>query len=174
MVKIKAGTEKETIGRLETLYHQYNPGLPFEYKFLDEDYQALYASEQRVAVLSRYFAGIAIIISCPGLFGLVAFTAQKRQKEIGIRKVIGASVNNVVVLLSMDFFKLILIAILVAFPLAWWVTNQWLRSFAYRIEVGPYIFIAAGAAIILITLITISYQAIKAAIVNPVRSLRSE
>jgi putative ABC transport system permease protein len=173
MVKIKAGAEKETIAKLTSLYKQYNPGIPFEYKFLDKDYQALYSSEQRVTILSQYFAAIAIIISCLGLFGLAAFTAQKRQKEIGIRKVIGASVNNVIVLLSVDFFKLVLIAILVAFPSAWYITSQWLRSFAYRINIGPGIFIAAGISIIAITLITISYQAIKAAIINPVKSLKS-
>jgi ABC-type antimicrobial peptide transport system permease subunit len=174
VIKLRAGTEKETIARLAALYKKYNPGLPFEYKFLDDDYQALYASEQRVAVLSRYFAGIAIIISCLGLFGLAAFTAQKRQKEIGIRKVIGASVSNVVVILSKDFLKLVFIAILVAFPLAWWTTSQWLHSFAYRINIGAGIFLAAGASTIIITLITISYQAIKAALMNPVKSLKSE
>ncbi|MDB5088201.1 MAG: FtsX-like permease family protein, partial [Mucilaginibacter sp.] len=174
VIKLRAGTEKETIARLAALYKKYNPGLPFEYKFLDADYQALYASEQRVAVLSRYFAGIAIIISCLGLFGLAAFTAQKRQKEIGIRKVIGASVSNVVVILSKDFLKLVFIAILVAFPLAWWTASQWLHSFAYRINIGAGIFLAAGASTIIITLITISYQAIKAALMNPVKSLKSE
>ena len=174
MVKIKAGTEKETIAKLQTLYQKYNPGLPFEYRFLDEDYQALYSSEQRVASLSKYFAGLAIIISCLGLFGLAAFTAARRQKEISIRKVVGASVTNVVFMLSKDFLKLVLTAVLVAFPIAWWVTNQWLQSFAYRINIGTGIFLAAGAAVIAITLITISYQAIKAGLVNPVKSLRSE
>jgi ABC-type antimicrobial peptide transport system permease subunit len=174
MVKIKAGTEKETIAKLAALYNQYNPGIPFEYRFLDEDYQALYSSEQRTAMLSRYFAGIAIIISCLGLFGLAAFTAQRRQKEIGVRKVIGASVSNIIVMLSKDFLKLVLVAVFVAFPIAWWATGKWLQSFAYRIHVGADIFLAAGASIILITLITISYQAIKAGLVNPVKSLRSE
>jgi putative ABC transport system permease protein len=174
MVKLKAGDESETIAKLSKLYKQYNPGLPFEYKFLDEDYQVLYASEQRVAILSRYFAGIAIIISCLGLFGLAAFTAQKRQKEIGIRKVIGATVSNVVLILSKDFLKLVFLAVLIAFPLAWWIANQWLHSFAYRINVGSGIFLIAGISTLLITLITISYQAIKAAIVNPVKSLKTE
>ena len=136
MVKIKAGTEKETIAKLQTLYQKYNPGLLFEYRFLDEDYQALYSSEQRVASLSKYFAGLAIIISCLGLFGLTAFTAPRRQKEIGIRKVVGASVTNVVFSCCQSFLKLVLIAVFVAFPAAWWVTNQWLQSFAYRINIG--------------------------------------
>jgi ABC-type antimicrobial peptide transport system permease subunit len=173
MVKIQAGNEKETIARLGALYKRYNPGLPFEYKFLDEDYQVLYASEQRAATLSGYFAGMAIIISCLGLFGLAAFTAQKRQKEIGIRKVIGATVGNVVVILSADFLKLILLAVIIAFPVAWWAANQWLNSFAYRVNIGADIFVIAGVATLLITVITISYQAIKAALINPVRSLRS-
>jgi len=136
--------------------------------------KALYASEQRVAVLSTYFAGIAIIISCLGLFGLAAFTAQRKEKEIGIRKVVGATVTNVVVMLSKDFLKLVLIAVLIAFPLAWWAMNQWLQSFAYRINIGVEVFMIAGASIIVITLFTISFQAIKAAIANPVKSLRTE
>ncbi|HVW12624.1 MAG TPA: ABC transporter permease [Mucilaginibacter sp.] len=174
MVKIKAGTEKETIARLEALYHQYNPGLPFEYRFLDEDYQQLYASEERVAVLSKYFAGLAIIISCLGLFGLAAFTAQKRQKEISIRKVVGASATNVLVMLSRDLLKLVLLAIIVTFPVAWWLASNWLRNFAYHIDINASIFIVTGAAMTLITAATISYQSVKAALANPVKSLRSE
>ena len=174
LVKIKVGTEKETLARLDNFYKQYNMGLPFEYKFLDDDYQALYASEQRVSILSRYFAGIAIIICCLGLFGLAAFTAQKRHKEIGIRKVIGASVSSVAVMLSKDFLKLVIIAVLIAFPLAWWAMHGWLQSFAYRVDIGAGIFLAAGGSIILITICTISFQAIKAAVANPVRALRSE
>jgi putative ABC transport system permease protein len=174
LIKIKAGIERETLARIENFYKQFNQGLPFEYKFLDDDYQALYASEQRVAVLSRYFAGIAIIISCLGLFGLAAFTAQKRQKEIGIRKVVGASISNVVVMLSTDFLKLVLIAVLIAFPLAWWTMNKWLEGFAYRIHIGVSMFLIAGMATIFITLLTISFQSIKAAVANPVKSLRTE
>ena len=159
---------------MEKFYKQFNQGLPFEYKFLDEDYQQLYASEERVAVLSRYFAGIAILISCLGLFGLAAFTARKKQKEIGIRKVVGATVANVAVMLSKDFLKLVLIAVFIAFPLSWWVMNQWLQSFAYRITIGANVFLIAGVSVILITLLTVSFQAIKAAVANPVKSLRTE
>lgn len=174
VVKIKAGTEKQTLAGIETLYKKYNPGLPFDYSFIDADYQAMYASEQRVSMLSRYFAGIAILISCLGLFGLAAFTAQKRQKEIGIRKVIGASVGDIVNLLSKDFLALVCVALLIAIPVSWWVANEWLQSFAYRININASIFIIASASIILITLITISFQSIKAAIANPVKSLRTE
>ncbi len=174
LVKISAGAEKETISSLQALYKQYNPGLPFEYRFMDEDYQALYASEERVAVLSRYFAGMAIVISCLGLFGLAAFTAQKRQKEISIRKITGASVGNVVVLLSKDFMKLVIIAVFIAFPLAWWFMHTWLNVFAYRISLSPGIFGATFLAIMVIVLLTVSYQSIKAAMANPVKSLRAE
>lgn len=174
IVKIKAGKERETVARLEKFYKAYNMGLPFEYKFLDDEYRKLYASEQRVAVLSRYFAGIAIIISCLGLFGLAAFTAQKRQKEIGIRKVVGASVSNIAAMLSKDFLKLVLIAVLISFPLAWWVMSEWLKGFAYRINIDAGVFLVAGFSIIVITLLTISFQSIRAALANPVKSLRTE
>ncbi|HEX6848462.1 MAG TPA: ABC transporter permease [Chitinophagaceae bacterium] len=174
IVKIKAGQEKETIARIEKFYKSYNLGLPFEYTFLDEEYRLLYASEHRVSVLSRYFAGIAMIISCLGLFGLAAFTAQKRQKEIGIRKVVGASVSNIVAMLSKDFLTLALAALVIATPFAWYFMNKWLQDFAYRIHIGWTAFAIAGAAAILIALITVSFQAIRAAIANPVKSLRTE
>jgi putative ABC transport system permease protein len=173
-VKLKAGRERETIARLETAYKKFHEGLAFEYRFLDDDYQALYESEQRVSVLSRYFAGIAILISCLGLFGLAAFTAQKRRKEIGIRKVVGASAPDVVVLLSKDFLRLVLLAILIAFPVAGWSMHQWLKGFAYRVAIDPLVFVLAGVSILFIALITISFQAVKAALANPIESLRSE
>jgi putative ABC transport system permease protein len=174
IVKIKAGTERQTIEQVRKTYASFYKGLPFDYKFLDEEYQILYVSENRVAILSKYFAGLAILISCLGLFGLAAFTAQRRQKEIGIRKVVGASVGSLLVMLSKDFLKLVLVAVLIAFPLVWWAMNDWLSSFAYRIPVGTDVFIIAGGSIILITLITISFKSVKAAVANPVHSLRSE
>ncbi len=174
MAKIETGKEEQVIGRLQQLYRQFNPGLPFEYSFLDADYQKLYAAEARVSVLSRYFAGLAILISCLGLFGLAAFTAERRKKEIGIRKVLGASARSVVILLSKDFLKLTMIAILLAFPLSWWIASQWLSSFAYRIYLGSGIFVVTGVSIIVITLLTISFQAFKAALSNPVKSLKAE
>ena len=173
-VKIQAGMEQATMARLEKAYKKFHQGLVFEYRFLDDDYQALYVAEQRVAILSRYFAGIAIIISCLGLFGLTAFTAQKRQKEIGIRKVIGASVPDMVVLLSKDFLRLVVVAMLIAFPLAGWSMHQWLKGFAYRIEIGYLVFVIAAVSILLVTLVTISFQAIKAALANPIESLKTE
>jgi len=174
LVRIKAGTEQQTIARIQKAYLRFSNGLPFDYKFLDDDYQALYASENRVSLLSRYFAGLAIIVSCLGLFGLAAFAAQKRRKEIGIRKVVGASISNVIMLLSTDFLKLVLLAILIAFPLSWWAMSKWLSSFAYRIPIGAESFLIAGGAIILITLLTISFQSVRAALANPAESLRTE
>jgi len=174
MVKIKAGNEKQTIDRIEKAFASFTPGMAFDYKFLDEDYQSLYASENRVGKLSRYFAGLAIIISCLGLFGLAAFTAQRRQKEIGIRKVVGASTTNVTFLLSKEFLKLVLIAIMLAFPLVWWAMNNWLNDFAYRIPIKADIFIVTAVSAIGMTILTIGFQSVKAAMANPVRSLRTE
>ena len=174
IVKIQLGKEKETIQRLAEFYKVINQGFPFEYKFLDEDYQALYSSEKKVAVLSKYFAGLAIIISCLGLFGLAAFTAQRRQKEIGIRKVVGATVSNIAALLTKELLKPVFIAVLLAFPIAWWAMSLWLDVFAYRIHIGVDVFIITGGSIFLITLLTVSFQSLKAALINPVKSLRME
>ena len=174
MVRIKGTDHAKTIAAISHLYESYNSGFPFDYNFLDESYQKQYLTETRVGILSKYFAGLAILISCLGLFGLAAFTAQKRQKEIGIRKVVGASVKDIALMLSKEFFKLTLIAVLIAFPLAWWVMNGWLQSFAYRIKISLIVFLIAGFSVLLITLLTIGFQAIKAAIANPVKSLRSE
>jgi putative ABC transport system permease protein len=174
MVKLKKGQETETIARLAAIYREDNNGLPLEYRFLDEDYQSLYAAEKKVATLSKYFAGLAIIISCLGLFGLAAFTAQKRQKEIGIRKVVGATTNNVMILLSKDFLKLVFLSILIAFPISWWAMYHWLHGFAYRVDLGIDIFLIAAVSTILITILSISFQSLKAAITNPIKSLRAE
>jgi ABC-type antimicrobial peptide transport system permease subunit len=127
-----------------------------------------------VGVLSRVFAGLAILISCLGLFGLTAFTAQKRQKEIGIRKVLGATTGSISYLLSREFIKLVLISLAIAFPLAGWAMNDWLGSFAYRIDIGYPVFLIAAAATLLITIVTVSFQSIRASLANPIRSLRSE
>ncbi len=174
IVKIKSGTEKQTIAGLQDIYTRFNKGLSFDYRFLDDEYQALYVAENRVAVLSKYFAGLAILISCLGLFGLAAFTAQRRQKEIGIRKVVGASAGSIVMMLSKDYVKLIAIAALIGLPLIGWVMEQWLQDFAFRIRLSADVFLIAGVAVLLITLLTIGFQSVKAALVNPVKSLRSE
>jgi predicted permease len=174
MVRIRTDHQAETIAAIQKLYESYNPGFPFEYGFLDEAYQKQYQTEARVGSLSKWFAGLAILISCLGLFGLATFTAQKRQKEIGIRKVIGASVNDIVVMLSADFLRLVLLALLIAFPLSWWLMSQWLHGYAYRISLGFGIFLISAGAMLVITVLTISVQAIRAAVANPVGSLRSE
>jgi putative ABC transport system permease protein len=174
MVKVQTGQEKTVIAKLEQLYGQFNPGFSFDYKFLDEKYQHIYTAENQISLLSRYFAGLAILISCLGLFGLAAFTTQRRNKEIGIRKVLGATVSTIVIMLSKDFLKLVGIAILIAIPLAWWSTGQWLKGFAYSVHIGPGVFIAAGLLIIVLTFITISFQSVKAAMSNPIKSLKAE
>lgn len=174
VARLENGKQKEALQRVETLYKQFNPGYVFSYTFLDETYQSQYISEQRVSLLSQYFAGLAILISCLGLFGLAAFNAEVRTKEIGIRKVLGASVENVVLLLSKDFLRLILLAILIAFPLAWWALNIWLNGFAYHISISPWLFVIAGVAILLVALLTLGYQSIKTAVMNPIKSLRTE
>jgi ABC-type antimicrobial peptide transport system permease subunit len=174
MVRIKAGTEVNTIERLKKFYSEFLPGYTFDFTFLDDDYQALYVSEMRVAALSRYFAVLAILISCLGLFGLAAFTAQKRQKEISIRKVLGATVSDVSMMLSGDFLKLIFFALVIALPVAWWAMHKWLQSFSDRVTISWWFFIVPGMMALLLALITVSFQSIKAATANPVKSLSAE
>lgn len=174
MAKIAPGQEKETISAIESYTKKFNPGYTLDYKFLNEAYQALYTAEHRVSSLSKYFAGLAILISFLGLFGLAAYNAEVRTKEIGIRKVLGASVSNVVLTLSTDFFKLLIPGVLIAFPLAWFGMNKWLDGFAYKTSIGAGVFLIALLAIFIVTLAAVSFQAIKAALANPVKSLRTE
>jgi putative ABC transport system permease protein len=174
MVKAQAGSAKTIIHALEKLYHQFSPGLTFDYKFLDSDYQALYATERRVGILSLYFAVIAILISCLGLFGLAAFTAERRIKEIGIRKVLGATSASIVGLLSADFIKMVLVAIVTSLPVSYLIGLRWLQSFAYRIELEWWFFIGSGLIALVIGWLTIGIQTVKAASANPVNSLKSE
>lgn len=162
------------IASVENIYKKIAPGQPFSYSFMDADFNKTYQSEQKMGGLSITFSLLAILIACLGLFGLVTFAATQRTKEIGIRKVLGASVSNVSAMLSKDFLKLVLIAALITFPIAWWTMNKWLQGFAYRIQISWWIFLIAGVTAILIALITVSFQAIKAATANPVNSLRSE
>jgi putative ABC transport system permease protein len=173
-VKTTGKDAQAAIKAVQTYWKQYNSTYPFEYKFLDEDYNKLYNSEQHTAMLFDVFAGIAIFISCLGLFGLATYTAQVKVKEIGIRKVLGASVANITAMLSKDFLILVVIAIVIASPIAWYAMNKWLQDYVYRTELHWWILAIAGFAAILIAFITISFQAIKAAIMNPVKSLRSE
>ncbi len=174
MVKIDPAAEKGAIDKLKAFYTAYNPGFPFDYKFLDEDYQAQYNAEKRVAALSKYFAGLAVLISCLGLFGLASFTAEKKRKEIGIRKVLGATVSQVVLMLSKEFLRAVGIALCIAMPLSWWIMHNWLAGFALHIPLGMDIFLLTGLSMILITITTVSFQAVNAAIANPVESLDAE
>ncbi|WP_299533458.1 ABC transporter permease [Ulvibacterium sp.] len=174
MVRIEAGREKEAIAALQDFYGTFNPGFPFEFEFLDDNYKALYESEQRVATLSKYFAGMAILISCLGLFGLAIFTAERRRKEISIRKVLGQSATQVTVMLSSEFAKLVLVSILVALPLAYLLVKNWLSGFAYRISLDVWYFLAAGLVALGIAMLTVGSQAIGAANKNPVEGLREE
>ncbi len=174
VIKLMAGSEPETLAQIEEFYEAYNKGMPFDYHFLDHDYQKLYAAENRLAVLSQYFSGIAILISCLGLFGLATFTAERRQKEIGIRKVLGSGVFNIVKLLSGEFARMVLLAIVLALPLSYLAAREWLDSFAYRTELQWCFFAAAGLVALAIACLTVSVQTLKAARLNPVKSLRSE
>jgi putative ABC transport system permease protein len=147
---------------------------PFDYYFLDESLDKLYRSEKNFKDLFFYFTLIALIIACLGLFALAAFTAEQRKKEIGIRKVLGATVSNVVAMLSKDFLKLVCIAAFIAFPISWYIMNKWLQDFTYRINISWWVFVVGGLGAIIIALLTVSFQAFKAAIANPVKSLRTE
>jgi putative ABC transport system permease protein len=174
VVHAKAGDVKPLLTSIGSIWHKLNPTEPFEYSFLDEDFQKNYQAETRLSAIVGYFTCIAILISCLGLFGLATFSAEQRTKEIGVRKVLGASVTSIVALLSKDFLKLVGIAVLIASPLAWYVMNKWLQDFAYRVNINWAVFVITTLAALFIALFTISFQAIRAAIANPVQSLRTE
>lgn len=172
LVKIKAGEEQNTLAQLENLCKKNHPNLPFEYHFLDTDYQELYQAEQRVATLSKYFAGFAIIISCLGLFGLAAFTSQRRIKEISIRKVLGANPFSIIRLLTLDFTKMVSAAIVIGIPISYFIAKSWLDDFVFRIELSVWFFVLAGLLTLAIAWLTVSLQTMKAARVNPVNNLK--
>lgn len=174
LVKTTGKDAPKALKTVENAWKRYNPGFPFSYTFLDQTYESLYKSDERTGSLFNVFACIAIFISCLGLFGLATYTAQVKVKEIGIRKVLGASVANITTMLSRDFLTLIILAIVIATPVAWYAMNKWLQDFVYRASIQWWIFAFAGLAAILIALITISFQSVKAALANPVKSLRSE
>ncbi|RYY60977.1 MAG: FtsX-like permease family protein, partial [Chitinophagaceae bacterium] len=169
-----AGSTTQKLAAAEKIFKQYNPQYPFEYKFVDEEYAMKFQAEKRVGTLAALFAGLTVLISCLGLFGLAIFMAESRIREIGVRKVLGASVGGLVTLLSKDFLKLVSIAFLIAAPLAWWAMHSWLSDYSYRVEIQWWVFALAGLMSMLIALATVSFQAIRAALMNPVKSLRSE
>jgi putative ABC transport system permease protein len=172
--KIAAASAPDLIKQIEGKWRELAPGLPFSYRFLSDSFDEMYRSEQRAGSIAIVFAILAVLIACLGLFGLVTFMAEQRTKEIGVRKVLGASVTNVVALLSKDFLLLVLIACVFAFPFAWWAMHKWLQDFAYRINISWWVFLIAGIVAFAIALVTVSLQAFKAAIANPVKSLRTE
>ena len=162
------------LDKIEAVIKKYDPAAPFDYKFQDDDYARLFSDEERTGKLASVFGALAVFISCLGIFGLASFTASQRTKEIGIRKVLGATIFNVWRMLSTDFVRLVMLSILVAVPVAYYFSNQWLQQFAYRIEISWAVFVVTGIGALAITLLTVSYQSLKAALMNPVNSLRSE
>jgi putative ABC transport system permease protein len=169
-----AKDSRETIHLLEKLWKQMAPGQPFQYSFLDEDFGKMYTSEQRLSQIFFVFAGLAIVIACLGLFALTSFTAEQRAKEIGIRKVLGATVSEITLMLNEEFLILISVAILIAFPASWYFVSNWLNSFAYRVDITIWVYVVSGLVAVSIGLITISFKTVATALVNPVNSLRSE
>ncbi len=174
MVRINGNNMQSSLDNLSAVWRQRIADRPFNYHFLDEDYNKLYVSEQRTASLFSVSAGLAILLACLGLFGLAAFTTVQRTKEIGIRRVLGADISSITILVARNFLQLVAVAIFIAAPLAWWAGNKWLQNFAFRIPVQLYIFIATAVITILIALLTIGYHSVKASLTNPVKSLRTE
>jgi putative ABC transport system permease protein len=173
--KIKPHTNLPTLlNSMESIYKKYDKDSPFNYTFMDDSFNAQYKAEDRLASIFSIFTIITIVLAAMGLFGLAAFSIEQRTKEIGIRKILGASLSSISALLSKDFLKLVLLSILIASPVAWWVMRNWLQNFAYRINIEWWMFASAGLLAIIIAIITVSYHALKAAIANPVDSLRSE
>ncbi len=173
-VKLESGNFSNALTGIEDIWNTVAPGQPFDYYFMEDSFNDTYQSEKRLGSIFFIFTGLSILIACLGLFGLAAFNAEKRTKEIGIRKVLGASISQISYRLSIDFLKLVGIAILVSLPLGWFAMNKWLEDFSYHIEIGIWVFVLAAVLAIVISILTVSYQSIKAAIVNPVKSLRAE
>jgi putative ABC transport system permease protein len=173
-VKITPGNITRAMDAINATWKAFIPDAPLDYQFMDEAFDNLYKNDLKISKLVLLFSCISIIISALGLFGLSAFVAEQRRKEIGIRKVMGATVTQITTMLSKDFVKLVVAAIVIGSPIAWWAMDQWLQNFVYRINISWWIFLAAGSAVILISLLTISLQSVKAAMANPVKSLRRE
>ena len=174
MIRISGNNMQQTLGNLEMVWKQRVPDRPFNYHFLDDDYNKLYLAEQRTSLLFSVAAGLAIVLACLGLFGLAAFTTIQRTKEIGIRRILGATLTNITLLIAKNFLWLVCISIFIAIPLAWLAGNHWLESFAFRIPVQAYIFLLTAILTILIALCTVGYHSIRVALMNPVKNLRTE
>jgi len=165
---------KSALDKIEQVFKQHNPNFPFEFRFVDKDFEKKFSDINLISRLATLFAGLAILITCLGLFGLAAYTAEQRTKEVGIRKVMGASVSSLVLLISKDFSRLVIFAFVISAPVAWWFLNNFLQRYAYRIEIAWWVLIGVGVFALLLALIIVSTQALKAAVSNPTKSLRSE
>jgi putative ABC transport system permease protein len=172
--KVNTANMKGLVATIGSVWKKMAPGMPFSYRFMDDAFDNMYRAEQRIGKLALGFSILAILVACMGLFGLATYAAEQRVKEIGIRKVLGASVGGIVEMLSVDFIKLVVISALISFPLSWWAMSKWLANFAYRINISWWVFVAAAVVAIVIAMATTSYQAIRAALMNPVKSLRTE
>jgi ABC-type antimicrobial peptide transport system permease subunit len=173
-VKIQSQNIPQTVEKVRAAYEKIYPEVPFNGNFYEESIENYYRAEQQMGLLYRVFAGLTVFIACLGLFGLAAFTAEQRTKEIGVRKVLGASVMSITTLLSRDFLKLVLVSIVVATPIAWYLMENWMEDFQYRVGIEWWVFVVASVLALTVAFLTVSFQAIKAALVNPVKSLRSE
>ncbi len=165
---------QKSLQAIETIFKKYNPAYPFEYQFADQEFGKKFLTEDLISRIINIFAGLAIFICCIGLAGLASFTIQKRIREIGIRKVLGATVQQLLMLISKEFLKLVLIAFVIAVPLTWWLMNNWLEKYPYRVNISGWLFGAVGIIILLLTLVVVSLNTMRAAIANPVKSLRTE
>jgi len=174
LVKLKPGNIPQTLDFLESTFREFFPSLAYEFFFLEESLNNLYQAEMQLGKIFGYFSFLAIFIACLGLFGLSSFSAEQRTKEIGVRKVLGASISSIILLLSKEFTRLVAIAFIIGCPLAYYLMNSWLADFAYRINLTPAIFLLAGALALLIALASVSYNTVKAALANPVKALRYE
>jgi putative ABC transport system permease protein len=174
LVKIQGTGQSNALSCIEKVWNQINPDVPFEYHFLDQAYEQLYSAEQRTQVIFNWFCVVAIVVASLGLYGLASFMAESRKREIGIRKTLGADVKTIVVSLTVDFAKLVLLANIIAWPLAWFVMNKWLQDFAYRTDMHWWIFSSAGMAALAIAMAAVGFRALQAAMIDPVEALRHE
>jgi putative ABC transport system permease protein len=174
-VRLKEGVApQQAIASMGGIYNKYNPAFPFSYQFVDQEFGKKFMAEELISKITNIFAGLAIFICCIGLAGLASFTIERRIREIGIRKVLGATIHQVLMLISTQFLKLAAIAFVIAVPLTWWLMNQWLANYEYKISISIWLFLAVGFLILLLTLVVVSLNTLRAAISNPVQSLRSE
>jgi putative ABC transport system permease protein len=173
-IRINTENVSQTIAGIEQVWDQFNTGYPIDYQFVDEGFGKMYKAEEKLSQLLWIFTLLAIFISCIGAFGLAAYTAERRRKEIGIRKVLGASTNGIITLLTKDFLKLVVLALFFAAPLAWYLMSSWLENFAYRIEIQVWVFLIAGLLTLLIAFLTVGFNSLRAALANPVQSLKAE